>query len=253
MKCKNCGAPLDEGALFCRRCGTAAPKTPEPAGKRTVKMNASSGASDRIRDLAARTGAWFSGTFDTIRGRFGGLRDSKLFRNRRLLMLAGAGAALLLVLIIVIASAASCRKQAHYQTTEELTAAVIDALDAGDGNRLYKMSKLAHKTLGEHKEIFGEGSTPEAVMEGYYKRLTYEVNVRRAEIEDVDGALNGQLETRIVTDTSIYETNRALGLEATQYAEITGLLLEEDAFVANLRIVAVELDGEWRLLVVYIY
>ena len=95
MKCKNCGAPLDEGALFCRRCGTAAPKTPEPAGKRTVKMNASSGASDRIRDLAARTGAWFSGTFETIRGRFGGLRDSKLFRNRRLLMLAGAGAALL--------------------------------------------------------------------------------------------------------------------------------------------------------------
>lgn len=254
MKCKNCGATLDEGALFCRKCGTAAPKAPEPAGKRYVRKNEFlSGVTGWITDRAEQIGKWCSGTFARVRNRFNGLKESKLFRNRRLLMLTGAGAALLLVLIIVIVCAASCKKPAKYRTTEELTDAVIDALDAGDGERLYRMSALSTKVLGEHTEIFGEGDTPKAVMQGYYKRLADEVNEKRAEIEEVDGALEGQLETTVITDTSIFETNRALGLDAAQYAEITGLLLEDEAFVTNIRIVAVELDGEWKLLVVYLY
>ena len=257
MKCKNCGAPLDEGALFCRRCGTAVPKAPEPAPKRIVKKKKKngvlSGITDWVADRAGRIGKWCADVFDKVRNWLGGLKDSKLLQNRRLLMLTGAGAALLLVLIIIIASAASCKKTEKYKTPEELTAAVIDALDAGDGERLYKMSKLSHKVLGEHTELFGEGDTPEAVMQGYYQRMAEEVKEKRAAIEDTDGALTGQTETNIITDTSIYETNRALGLEAAQYAEITGPLLEDDAFVANVRIVAVELDGEWKLLVVYLY
>lgn len=255
MKCKNCGAPLDEGALFCRRCGTAAPKAPEATPKRIVKKknNVLSGITGRITEYAERIGKWCSGAFARIRSGFNQLNETKLFRNRRLLMLTGAGAALLLVLIIVIVSAASCRKPVKYKTAEELTAAVIDALDTGDSEQLYRMSALSRKVLGEHTEIFGEGDTPEAVMQGYYGRMTDTVKAKRAAIEEVDGALTGQLETTVITDASIFETNRALGLDAAQYAEITGPLLEDDAFVTNVRIVAVELNGEWKLLVVYLY
>ena len=70
MKCKNCGATLDEGALFCRKCGTAVPQTPEPTQKKRLAF--------KLPDL------------------------SGLLKNRRLLVSLGAGLALLLVLIIVI-------------------------------------------------------------------------------------------------------------------------------------------------------
>ena len=44
-----------------------------------------------------------------------------------------------------------------------------------------------------------------------------------------------------------------LGLEATQYAEITGPLTVNGEQVKNIHIVAVELNGEWKPLVVYLY
>ena len=252
MKCKNCGATLDEGALFCRKCGTAAPKTPETE-TRSEKGTGVSVWKDRISGIFAGIKTRFTDAIAWIKGRFSDLKNAQFWKNRRLLMLTGAGAALLLVLIIVIASVASCKKTQKYRTPEALAAAVIEALNEGDGERLFKMAKLSENLLGVHTETFGGGETPEAVMKGYYERLAGDLNTRLTEQYGTEHRLEGQLETTIVADTSIFETNRALDLEAAQYAEISGPLTLNGESVTNVHIVAVELDGEWKLLVVYLY
>lgn len=254
MKCKNCGAPLDEGALFCRRCGTAAPETPEPKQKElTISLPDLTDVKDRISGFFRGIGAWFSGLFQRIGNRLKGLKDTPFFQNKRLLMLTGAGAALLAVLIIVIACAASCKKSAAYKTPEDVTAAVVKALETGDGEKLYEMTKLSEQVLGAHTETFGAGDTPEAVMQGYYKRLAGDFSAQLAERYGRNAALEAQTESEIITDASIFEANRALGLEAAQYAEITGTLSVNGETATNIHIVAVDLDGEWKPLVVYLY
>ena len=253
MKCKNCGATLDEGALFCRRCGTSVPKEPEPKVTKKAKKTALSGITDRIAGWFGKAGKWFSGTFAQIRNRFAGLKNAKPAQKRRFFLLAATFATLLVVLIVVIACAVSCKKPVKYETPEELTEAVIDALEKGDGETLYEMAGLSHKVLGEHAELFGAGDTPEAVMQGYYERLAGNLYSELTAEYGEGYLLEGQTETTIVADTTIFETNRALGLEAERYAEVTGPLYVGDAFVTNLRVVAVELDGAWKLLAVYLY
>ena len=253
MKCKNCGATLDEGALFCRRCGTSVPQEPDPKPTKKAKKTALSGITDRVAGWFGKVGKRVSGTFAQVRNRFARLKTAKPAQKRRFLLLAGTFAALLVVLIVVIACAVSCKKPVKYETPEKLTEAVIESLEKGDGKTLYEMTGLSHKVLGEHTEIFGAGETPEAVMQGYYERLAGDLYAELTARYGEGYRLEGQTETRIVTDTTIFETNRALGLEATQYAEVTGPLFVGDASVANLRVVAVELDGEWKLLAVYLY
>ena len=249
MKCRNCGATLDEGALFCRKCGTSVPVQSEPKQKRTAKKTGTSAPADRLSGIIQAIGGFFSGVAAWVKDRFDAVKASGLFKNRRLLMMTGIGAALIVVLIIVIACAASCKKRDRFKTPEALAAAVIETLEKGDGERLREMNRLSETVLGAHPETFGEGDTPEAVMKGYYARLADEISAALSK----DDRLEGQLETKIVTDTSIFETNRALDLSATQYAEITGPLSVNGEFVKNIRIVAVELDGKWRPLVVYLY
>lgn len=253
MKCKNCGATLDEGALFCRKCGTSVPQEPEPKQTKKKKKTALSGITDRVFGWFGKVGKWFSGTSAQVRNRFANLKAAKPAQKRRFVLLAGACAALLVVLIVVIASAASCKKTVKYETPEALTEAVIESLQKGDGKTLYEMAGLSHKVLGKHTELFGTGDTPEAVMQGYYERLAGDLYSALAAQYGEEYRLEGQTETTFVTDTSIFETNRALGLEATQYAEVTGPLTVDGESVANLRVVAVELDGEWKLLAVYLY
>ena len=255
MKCKNCGATLDEGALFCRRCGTSVPQEPEPEPMRKHKAKKAvfSGITDRITGWFGKLGKWFSGTYAQIRNRFAGLKTAKPEQKRRFLLLSGACAALLVVLIVVIVCAVSCKKPVKYETPEQLTETVIETLEKGDGETLYNMAGLSHKVLGEHTELFGAGDTPEAVMQGYYERLAGDLHAGLTAEYGEGYRLEGETETTIVTDTAIFETNRALGLEAERYAEVTGPLYVGDAFVTNLRVVAVELDGEWKLLAVYLY
>lgn len=254
MKCRNCGATLDEGALYCRKCGTSVAPLPETKPKRaTGKKRANNGWLARIAAWIEGIAAWCSDAFMRIKDWFAGLKRSKFFKNRRLLMLTGVGAALLLVLIIVIASAASCGKAKKYRTPEETAAAVIEALEAGDGKTLCELTKLSENVLGKHPETFGAGDSPEAVMQGYYERLAGDLYTSLSAQYGKGFKLSGQLETTIVTDTSIFETNRALGLEAAQYAEIAGPLSVDGATVTNIHIVAVELNGEWKPLVVYLY
>ena len=254
MKCKNCGATLDEGALFCRRCGTAVSQKPDakPAravgGKRTQNKRL-----ERITAAVKGIGAWFSDVFTRVKGWFTGLFQSAFFQNRRLLMLTGVGAALLVVLIIVIASAASCKKTKSYKTPDEVTAAVLEALEQGNGEQLYEMTALSREVLGKHTEIFGEGDTPEAVMRGYYERLADDFSEKLSTQYGKGFRLTGTFETTVITDTSIFETNRALGLEAAQYAEITGPLSVDEEIATSIRIIAVELDGAWKPVVVYLY
>ena len=157
------------------------------------------------------------------------------------------------MLIVVIVCAVSCKKPVKYETPEKLTEAVIESLEKGDGKTLYEMTGLSHKVLGEHTELFGTGDTPEAVMQGYYERLAGDLSAELTAEYGEGCRLEGETETTVVTDTTIFEANRALNLEAEKYAEITGPLSVNGESVANLRIVAVEMDGEWKLLVVYLY
>lgn len=254
MKCKNCGATLDEGALFCRRCGTSVPQEPEPNRiQRKPKKSALSGITDKVAGWFGKVGKWFSGTFAMIKNRFARLKTAKPAQKRRFLLMSCACAALLIVLIVVIACAASCNRGIKYETPEKLTEAIIETLEKGDGETLYNMAGLSHKVLGEHTELFGAGDTPEAVMQGYYKRLAGDLNSELTAEFGEGYRLEGHTETTVVTDATIFETNRALGLEAERYAEVAGPLFVGDASVANLRVVAVELDGEWKLLAVYLY
>ena len=254
MKCKNCGATLDEGALYCRKCGTAVPQKPESKPKRAAGgKRAKTGWLNRVSALIDGIRAWCVDAFAAVKGWFQNLGRSAFFRNRRLLMLTGIGAALLIVLIIVIASAASCKKTKTYKSPDEVTAAVFEALETGDGEKLYEMTELSVKVLGEHTEIFGEGGTPEEVMRGYYERLADELYTALTEQHGKGFRLSGTFETTIITDAAIFETNRALGLEAAQYAEISGPLSVDEEIAKSIRIVAVELNGAWKPVVVYLY
>ena len=76
MNCRNCGAPIEPGANFCRKCGTDVPRTPEQKPRVS------------IRSLYERY-------------------LQPLLKNKRLMMIVGGAAALLLVLILIL-SIASC-------------------------------------------------------------------------------------------------------------------------------------------------
>ena len=232
MKCKNCGAVLDEGALFCRKCGTAAPK-PEPKKKTGPKINLS-GVKKWFRKAKERVAA--------------------LLKNRRFMMFAGASLALLLVLIIVIVSVASCgrKKATGFKSPEEVANAAVIALEGGDGERLYKMTSLSESLLGKHPEVFGEGDTPEAVMKGYYTGLAADLGEQLSEQYDREITLMLEAEPRLLSGIDIFESNRALGVEAAQYAEIEGPLSVDGETVRYVRMVAAEINGEWKLIVLYL-
>ena len=90
-------------------------------------------------------------------------------------------------------------------------------------------------------------------MRGYYATLAGDLNARLSEAYGDSYKLTGQLHTEYRTGTEIFEENRALGIEAEQYAVLSGPLFVGGETVTNVRIVAVELDGAWKLLVVYLY
>ena len=312
MKCINCGADLLEGALFCRKCGTAVPETlppdrkkkrekkkatsdwastertkepastpwpgterakepaasawpvadrvkkqpeaPEPQKSQSARVTPQPAASEAQKSQPARVqpqpvvsepAAVPSQTVPAKRQ--AGIRKKHLY-------LIAAAALILLILVIVIVAAASCKKApAAFRTLEEVGDAVIAALNDGDGEALWKLSKLSEPVLGTHPEAFGEGESPETVMRGYYKTLADGLNARLSETYGDSYKLSGQLQTEYRTGMEIFEENRALGIEAERYAVLTGPLSVEDETVTNVRIVAVELDGEWKLLVVYLY
>ncbi len=234
MKCKNCGATLDEGALFCRKCGTAAPK-PEPKPKKKSGLHIDlSGVKKLFRKAKEHIAA--------------------LLKNRRFMTFAGAALAFLLVLIIVIVSVASCKGTGTtgFKTPEEAANAAVIALQDGDGERLYRMTTLSESLLGRHPEVFGEGDTPEAVMKGYYTKLADDMNAQLTERFGREAALRLEAEPRLLSGTDIFESNRALGAEAAQYAEIEGPLSVDGETVRYVRMVAAEIDGEWKLIVLYL-
>lgn len=215
MKCKNCGFELEEGALFCRKCGTAAPKEPESPAKKPL------------------------------------LNRKKL--HSRVAPLIALGVLLVLVLIVVIVCAASCSKRTtKYESPDALIDDVVNALETGDGARLYDMTKLSESFLGAHPETFGEGDSPAAVMKGYYTRLADDFCAQMNERFPEGFRLDSRLTAEFRVDSEIYETNRALGLEAETCATVTGPLTVNGETVADLYLVMVQLDGTWQLLVLYL-
>jgi Na+-transporting methylmalonyl-CoA/oxaloacetate decarboxylase gamma subunit len=219
MKCKNCGFELDEGALFCRKCGTAAPAPEQSAAKKR---------GSRLPDL------------------------SKLLKNRRLLTVTGVGAAILIALILILCLATCGKTETRFQTADEAFAAAIDALKAGDGERLYAMTETSEAFLGAHPEQFGAGDSPAAVMKDYYKRLADDFQTRLAPYGE-DFELLPLLQTETLSGSAIFEANRALGIEAEEYATAEGPLSINGETAANVYLVAAKLDGEWKLIVVYLY
>ncbi len=226
MNCRNCGAPLPPDARFCRRCGTDVPQTPPAAPKKSI-----------LKKPIAAVRQWF---------------DKPIFHNKKALLSIGGSAALLVLLLVLILSIASCAPK-KLKTPEAVADAVIGALEKGDGKALAALANLSEPLTGQHPEVFGEGETPEKVMRGYYDRLAGDLYARLKEQYGKRFTLEGALSTRILTGSDIWEANRSLDLDAAQYAELTGPLTVNGETVANARIVAVELNGEWKLLVVYLY
>ncbi len=238
-RCRVCGAELDEGALFCRTCGAAASPEPEPA-EESVPEPAAGHSSEHAEHAPKKHAAH--------RKRF---RLPKL--NRRLLAAIGIAALLLAVLVTVIVCAVSCGGKDGFQTTDELKDAVIAALEKGDGDRLQALAKTSEPILGQHPEEFGEGKTPNAVMQNYYRTLAKSLKTRLDEQYGKGFRLELPAETTLLTGADTYETNRALGVDAPQYAVIGGTLFVEGNSVGTISMTAAEIDGEWKLLVVYIY
>ena len=213
MNCRNCGAPLDEGAFFCRKCGTSVPKQPAVQPKKTLL--------------------------------------SRLKSNKAALILLAAGAAVLLLALVLILSVVSCSRN-RFRTPEAVTEAVLTALSNGDSDRLCKLSRTSEPFLGQHPEAFAAGDTPHAVMQGYYRALGESVRIRLLERGGNRLGLGEQAETRFVSGSEIFESNRSLDIDATQYAVTSGPLTVDGETVASIQIIAAELDGEWKLIVVYI-
>ena len=173
--------------------------------------------------------------------------------NRRLLAAIGVAVVLLAVLVTVIVCAVSCGGKDGFQTTDELKDAVIAALEKGDGDRLQALAKTSEPILGQHPEEFGEGKTPNAVIQNYYRTLAKSLKTRLDEQYGKGFRLELPAETTLLTGADTYETNRALGVDAPQYAVIGGTLFVEGNSVGTISMTAAEIDGEWKLLVVYIY
>lgn len=214
MNCKTCGAPLDEGALFCRKCGTEVPKTqPHPSSKRSPL--------------------------------------SALKHNRTLLLWIAGAVLLLAAVLIVTVSVLSCSRRTP-TTPEEIADAVVAALQKGDGDRLCALAKTGEAFLGQHTEQFGEGDSPEAVMRAYYRTLADDFKQHLTDAYGKDFLTEAQLTITYASGTAVFEPNRALNIEATQYATLTGPLTVSGSTIGTLRLVTAEINGEWKLLVVYL-
>ena len=248
MKCKNCGATLDEGALFCRKCGTAAPQEPEQV--KTKRALPLAGVRDRIAKGV-------SGAFAWVKDRFAALKQARIWKNRRFLLFGGAVLALVIVLIVVIACASSCGQKTRtaFDTSDEVIGAAIEALEHGDGERLWKMTDTSEALLGLHPELYGDGDSPEAVMKTYYTQLADDFYTRMAERYGRDFTLTPQVTTTSKTGTEIFEPNRALGIEADEYVTATGYFSVDGEIAADIEVylVAAHLDDGWKLLAVYVY
>ncbi len=269
MKCRHCGAELDEGARFCRFCGTEAQtepelvlasdtapdtepdRTPDPEPEPVAEERTELPLPERDQTIA------FDETAEVrpkpkkrIR-----LRLPKSLPNitPRFLVFCGIAALLLVVLLVVIISAVSCGAKDRFDSPEAVQNAVIAALERGDGDRLYRLAETSVPVLGQHPERFGEGKTPKAVMKRYYRTLAGEFRDRVASQYGKNFRLEFPAETSILTDGDLFEANRALGTEASQYRVISGTLFIEGNSVGTISMTAAEIDGEWKLLVVYIY
>ena len=111
----------------------------------------------------------------------------------------------------------------------------------------------AEPLLGQHPEQFGEGDTPADVMRGYYRTLASDLKERLIQSYGRGFQLEAQLTAETVSGTGTFEPNRALDIEAEQYAVLTGPLTVAGEPVGTLRLVCAQQGGEWKLLVVYLY
>ena len=274
MKCRHCGAELDEGARFCRFCGTEIPTepefilasepeldiepelTPEPE---PVPESESDLFTEETTDIplpeSDQTIAFDEAaqTEQQPKKRIRLRLPKPLSRvTPRFLIFCGISALLLVALLVVILSTVSCSAKDRFDSPEAVQNAVIAALERGDGDRLYTLAETSVPVLGEHPERFGEGRTPQAVMKHYYRALAEDFHDRVASQYGKNFRLEFPAETSIQTGGDIFEANRALGIDAAQYAVISGTLFVDSNSVGTISMTAAEIDGEWKLLALYL-
>ena len=236
MNCRNCGAPLDPGARFCRKCGTDVPQEPLTVPRTSA-----------IKKIEQTAAGWFSKARAGVKKWF----DAPFFHNKKLLIGIGGGAVALIVLLVLILSIASCAPK-KLKSIDAVQNAVLSALKDGDGKTLWKMTELSEAVCGAHPEIFGEGDTPQKVMRAYYDRLATVHCEQWKQAYGKDFTLEARLTPTVYSGSDVFEINRALDLDAEQYTVLTGPVLIDNAVVATLSMTVVEWQGEYRLLVLYI-
>ena len=65
-------------------------------------------------------------------------------------------------------------------------------------------------------------------------------------------SLDAETTTRILSGTDVFEANRALGIEAEEYAIVSGPLSVDGETIKDLYLVAANQSGRWKLIVLYL-
>ena len=169
-------------------------------------------------------------------------------KKRKYLLLGGIAAGLLLTIVIVLV--VCCGRKASFKTTNDLMNAVVNALKAGDGERLLEMTELSEKFIEANPQVLGEGDSPHDVMKAYYASLagTFAARLRMSCGEDY--TLMPWFESVERTGTDAEIGNLVYGLDAEEYMEKYGFFTVDGEVVADAYIVMAKLNGRWRLIVV---
>ena len=167
---------------------------------------------------------------------------------QKYLLSGGIAAAVLLTAVIVLV--VCCGRKAGFKTTNDLMNAVVEALKAGDGERLLEMTELSEKFVEANPNTFGRGDTPDAVMKAYYADLAGPFAARLKASYGEGYNLLPWFKSIERTGTDAEIGNLTYGLDAEEYEEKYGFLTVDGEVVADAYLMMAKLNGRWRLIVV---
>lgn len=173
---------------------------------------------------------------------------SRRERRRSMLFLGGIAVALLVTIVIVIVIC--CGRKVGFKTTNDLMNAVVEALKAGDDERLLEMTELSEMFIEANPLTFGRGDAPDAVMKTYYTDLAGTFAARLKASYGEDYTLLPWFESIERTGTDAEAGNLAYGLDAEEYEEKYGFFTVDGEVIADAYIMMAKLNGRWRLIVV---
>ena len=167
---------------------------------------------------------------------------------QKYLLLGGIAVALLGTVVILLVL--FCGRRTSFKTTSELSFAAAEALQAGDDQRLFKMTELSEKFLESNPGLLGEGDLPEDIMRTYYAGLAGPFSARLRAAYGENCYLMPWFESIERTGTDAETGNLAFGLEAEEYMEKYGFFTVDGEVVADAYIMMAKLNGRWKLIIV---